>query len=132
MEDISIYFQLLTSFLSIVILLAIFFRYYQYKKKLEVLKKLNKLKEQNLLTPKDRDFIKNNHKEYKETLKKDEERIKLIYPLFILIAGVLLAFLPLGEVVIYINVLIVSYIYLQIIKIHNKNFEAFLKELQED
>ncbi|RXJ65926.1 hypothetical protein CRV08_13925 [Halarcobacter ebronensis] len=132
MEDISIYFQLLTSFLSIVILLAIFFRYYQYKKKLEVLKELNKLKEQNLLSAKDKDFIKTNHKEYKNLLKKDEERIKLIYPLFILIAGVLFAFLPLGEVVIYINVLIVSYIYLQIIKIHNKNFEAFLKELQED
>ena len=131
MEEIKVYIETFSSITSILILIGIFFKYYQYKKKLEVLKELNSLKEQNNLNDQDIEFIEENYKEYKELMKKDEKRLKLAYPILILIAGILFAFVPFSETMIYINVLVVSYIYLQIVRIHNRNFATFLEELKE-
>lgn len=131
MENIKMLSELLSNLLSILILLGIFYRYYQYKKKLDVLKGLDELKRKNELTSKDKDFILSNYEDYKQLLEKNEERLKLIYPIFILIAGILLAFMSFKEALLHLNVVIVAYIYLQISKIHTRNFVNFLKELKE-
>ncbi|RXK12819.1 hypothetical protein CP965_09610 [Halarcobacter mediterraneus] len=130
MEQIPL--ELISNFLSLIILIMIFVKYYQYKKKLEVLKKLDELKTSKKLTSEDKSFIKLNLKDYQILIVKDEQRLKLVYPVFILIAGILLAFLDFKEALIHLNVVIVAYILLQINKIHNKNFVSFLTELNKD
>ncbi|PLY04250.1 MAG: hypothetical protein C0625_17035 [Arcobacter sp.] len=132
MEDSKLPLELVSSFLSIVILISLLFKYYQYKKKLDVLKGLNELKEQKKLTQEDNEFIKKNYKDYKYSFARDEQRLKLIYPVFILIVGILLAFLPFQEAMIHLNVVVVAYIYLQVNKIHTRNFLTFLDELKND
>lgn len=127
--DLKVIFTLISNLLSIGILIAIFLKYYQYKKKLDVLKGLNELKEGNKLTTEDKEFISKNLNDYKQTLENNETKLKLIYPIFILIAGVLMAFLSFQEAMIYINVIVVAYIYLQVNKIHTRNFVSFLDEL---
>ncbi len=132
MENVQVPLELFSNFLSIIVLIFIFVKYYQYKKKLNVLKELNNLKENNDLTDEDKEFIKRNLKDYKIDFLKDEHRIKLAYPVFILVAGLLIAFLSFQETMIHLNVIIVVYIYMQISKLHNKNFVNFLEELNKD
>jgi len=132
MENSQLPLELISSFLSIVILIGLLFKYYQYKKKLDVLKGLNKLKEENKLTLDDKNFIKENYKDYKYLTTREEQRLKLIYPIFILIIGILVAFLPFQEALIHLNVVVVVYIYLQVTKIHTRNFLAFLDGLNKD
>lgn len=132
MEQTGFPLELVSNFLSVVILIALFVKYYQYKKKLDVLKGLDELKEAKQLTLEDKDFIKANLKDYKVSLLKDEERIKLAYPVFILIAGVLVAFLSFQEALIHLNVVVVAYIYMHVGRLHNRNFATFLEELTKD
>lgn len=129
MTETQIPLELITNILSIVILIALFLKYYQYKKKLEVLKGLDELKKQEKLTSEDKDFIKKNFKDYKQTLQKEEERLKISYPIFILIAGILLTFFSFSEAIIHLNVVVVAYIYLHVSRIHARNFVTFLQEL---
>ena len=124
--------ELISNLLSIAILVMIFVKYYQYKKKLDVLKGLNDLKDSKKLTSEDKNFIKTNLKDYQILMARDEQRIKLSYPVFILIAGVLLAFLDFQEAMIHLNVLVVTYIFMQVNKIHNRNFVNFLSDLDKD
>lgn len=130
--DLKVPLELISNLLSIGILIAIFFKYYQYKKKLDVLKSLNVLKEKKKLTPEDKDFISKNLKDYRKELINDENRIKLAYPILILAAGVLVAFLNFQEAMIHINVIVVAYIYMQVSKIHTRNFVSFLEQLDNE
>lgn len=132
MSDTQIPLEVLSSALSILILIALFFKFYQYKKKLDVLKGLDTLKDEKSLTQEDKEFIKKNLKDYSYALKRDEERLKLVYPVFILVAGVLVAFLSFGEAMIHLNVLIVAYIYMHVNRIHIRNFVTFLQELSKE
>lgn len=132
MSDVQIPLELVSNFLSIVILIILFLKYLQYKKKLDVVKGLDKLKVEKKLTSEDKDFIRQNFKDYRMAHHRDEERAKLVYPVFILIAGVLLAFLDFSDALIHLNVVVVAYIYLHISKLHNKNFVHFLQELNKD
>ncbi|WP_321313074.1 hypothetical protein [Halarcobacter sp.] len=132
MDNIKIPLELVSNIISILILLGIFFKYYQYKKKLDVLKGLDVLKTKNQLTLEDKEFINKNYKDYSLILKKEEERLKLFNPIFILIAGVLIAFLSFQEAMIHLNVIVVAYIYLQVNRIHIRNFVSFLKELKNE
>lgn len=132
MENSQLPLELVSSFLSIVILISLLFKYYQYKKKLDVLKGLNELKDNNKLTSEDKVFIKKNYKDYKYSFAREEQRLKLVYPVFILIAGILLAFLPFQEAMIHLNVVVVAFIYLQVSKIHTRNFLTYLDGLNKN
>lgn len=132
MEGENIPLELVSSFLSIVILIGLVLRYYQYKKKLTVLKGLSDLKEQRKLTKEDKEFLKSNYEDYQYSFKTEESRIKLAYPVFILIIGVFIAFFSFKEAMIHLNVVVVAYIYLQVNKIHTKNFLTLLKDLNKD
>lgn len=123
---------LISNLLSIIVLLAIFFKYVQYKKKLNVVKGLDQLKDKGELTEDDKTFIKQNLKDYKAQLQKSEDILKLSYPILILCVGILLAFMTFSDAVIHLNVIVVVFIYLQVTRLHNKNFVEFLKELNKD
>lgn len=124
--------ELISNIASVAILIALFFKYNQYKKKLNVLKELDKLKNEKKLTSEDKEFIEKNYKDYKLLLANNEERIKVAYPIFILVAGVLIAFLPFQAALIHLNIVVVSYIYLHVTRLHNRNFVNFLKELNSN
>ncbi len=123
--------ELVSNFISLVVVIAVFYRFYQYKQKLDVIKGLGELHEQNRLTSEDKEFIKTNFQEYSFKLQKQEALIKFVYPLFIMIAAGLLLIFSFSEAMIHLNVIVVIFIYLHIIRIHQKNFVSFLKELQE-
>lgn len=132
MEDIKVPLELLSNLLSIGILVALLIKYSQYKKKLTVLKNLLELKEQKKLSFEDKKFIQSNYNDYKMILAMDEQKLKLAYPIFILIIGILFAFLPFKEALIHLNVVVVAYIYLQISKIHTNNFLKLLTKLEKN
>ncbi len=130
--DFQIPLELISNLISVAILAVLLYKYLQYKKKLEVLKGLDVLKQQKKLTLEDKEFIKKNLKDYRLAFETDEERIKLSYPIFILIAGILFTFLSFQEAMIHLNLVVVAYIYLHISKLHNRNFLNFLKELSNN
>lgn len=122
--------ELVSNFLSIVIVAGIIYKFYQYKKKMDVINGLVQLKESNKLTNEDETFIAQNLLEYEIQLQKDKSLIKLAYPFFILIAGVLIVSFSMAEALIHINIVIVTFIYLYISKIHTQNFIQLLKNLK--
>lgn len=132
MQDTQLPLELISIFLSVVLLITIFVKYFQYKKKLDVLKGLNELKEQKKLTLEDKDFIKSNFRDYKIAFGRASQRLKMLYPVFILSAGILFAFLSFEEALTHMNVIVVAYIFLHVNKIHNRNFVTFLDGLSKD
>lgn len=111
---------------------AIFYRFYQYKKKMEVINGLDALNQESQLTREDEEFIKTNYLDYTFQLQKQEALIKFIYPLFILIAGVFLLLFETAEALIHLNILVVIFIYLHIVRIHFRNFVRLLDTLKKD
>lgn len=132
MTDIQVPLELVSNFLSIIILTMILLKFYQYKKKMNVLKELEKIKEQKKLTAEDKSFITSNFNDYKYKMQRNEQQLKLIYPVFILVAGIIFAFLPFKEALIHLNVVVVAYIFLQATKIHTRNFATLLQELNKE
>lgn len=122
--------ELISNLLSIIIVAGIIYKFYQYKKKMDVLGQLTQLKEENKLTEEDNAFIAKNLLEYEIQLEKDKGLIKLAYPFFILIAGVLMLTFSMAEALIHINIVIVTFIYLYISKMHTQNFIQLLKNLK--
>ena len=123
--------ELISNIISIIIVGAIIYKFYQYKKKMDVINGLNDLKENNQLTEQDEAFIAQNLMEYQIQLQKDKGLIKLAYPVFILIAGVLIVTFSAAEAMIHVNIVIVTFIYLYLGKIHSQNFIQLLQDLQK-
>ncbi|WP_417326925.1 hypothetical protein [Halarcobacter sp.] len=123
--------ELISNVISMIILIMIFVKYYQYKQKLDVLKGLDDLKNKKKLTAEDKSFISSNLKDYQILFARDEQRVKLAYPIFILVAGIVLAFLEFKEAMIHLNVIVVAFIFMQVNKIHNRNFVNLLTELNK-
>lgn len=132
MGEMQVPLELLSNFFSIVLLVMLLLKYYQYKKKMDVVKGLTDLKEKKRLTRNDKDFIKSNLRDYQILFLREEQRLKLSYPIFILIVGIIFAFLPTKEALIHLNVVIVAYIFLQVSKIHARNFVTLLGQLNKD
>ncbi len=132
MEGNQLPLELMSNFLSIVILVILGMKYLQYKKKLDILKHLDELKKNKKLTLENKEFIKSNFETCQIELGRTIQRLKIFYPVFILVAGVLLAFLSFKEALIHLNVVVVAYIYLHVSKIHARNFVTFLDSLVKD
>lgn len=122
--------EFISNVVSFIIIGAIIVRFIKYKKRVAVIDGLYELEEKNELTQQDKDFISSNLKEYKDKAIKQEAFLKLMYPAFILIAGIFLIFFEFAEAMIHINILVVSYIYLYIKKIHYTNYIKLLKEIK--
>ncbi|UTJ06467.1 hypothetical protein [Arcobacter roscoffensis] len=123
--------ELVSNFLSVILLLGLFYKYLQYKKKLDVIKGLDKLKDEKKVTREDYEFIRNNEREYKDKLAKTEANIKIAQPVFIIIAGILILSFEFQEAMIHLNVVVVAFIFMQVDKIHKRNMYSFLNELRK-
>lgn len=109
-SDISL--QILSNAISILICIGIVIKYLRYKKRLDVLQGLEDLKIKGELTLDDKNYLKANLSEYNEKAFKAEGLIKVLNPVFILITGVIFAFTPFSEAIIYMNVVVVSYLFI--------------------
>ncbi|RYA22657.1 hypothetical protein CRU96_11955 [Malaciobacter halophilus] len=131
MDEMKLPLELLSAGLSIIIVIAIFIKVFQYKQKLDVLKEMDRRKDMFKLTKEDKQYIDLNLKEYSEKLVKVEGLTRLLFPIFITIGAILFLLFSFEETLIHLNVIIVAYIYLQIHRIHTRNYTKFLEELSK-
>jgi hypothetical protein len=124
--------QLISNFASIVLIGVLFYRYLQYKKNMDVIKGLEKLKITNELSEEDKTFISNNENEYKLKLIKTQGLIKFAKPVFILIVGLIFISFPFAEALIHLNVVVVAFIFMQADKIHKTNIYGLLFKLKKE
>jgi hypothetical protein len=124
--------EIISNILSIILVGILIFNYLKHKKRIEVIQKLDELKNENQLTIDDISYIIENKKEYKEKSEKADAFAKLLTPVFILIVGVLFIYLPLSEAMIHLNVFVVTFILIQLDKINKKNTFILLKGLRKD
>jgi hypothetical protein len=122
--------EIISNLISIVIVAGIIYKLIQYKKKMDVIQGLSKLKQSNELTSEDKEFIRSNKLFYEIQLQKDLALIKFAYPFFILIIGILMITFSTTEALIHINIVVVTFIYLYVSKIHTKNFITLLTTLE--
>ena len=122
--------ELISNFISIVLIFILFYKYIQYKKKIDVMKELAILGEENSLSEDDKNFIIDNEKEYKEKVIKTEANAKFSNPVFILIAGLVFITFPLTDAMIHLNVVVVAFLFMQVDRIHKKNLYKFLFDLE--
>lgn len=123
--------QFASNFLSIILVGVLIYTFLKHKKRMDVITKLDELKDQNLLTQEDLSYISENEKEYKEKSEKADALAKLLMPVFILIVGVLFVYLPTSEAMIHLNAFVVAFILVQLNKINKKNTYTFLKDLKK-
>lgn len=123
--------QFASNFLSIILVGVLIYVFLKHKKRMDVITKLDELKEQNLLTQEDLSYISENEKEYKEKSEKADALAKLLMPIFILIVGILFIYLPTSEAMIHLNAFVVAFILVQLNKINKKNTYTLLKDLKK-
>lgn len=121
--------EIITALLSFTVLGAIILKYFEYKKILNVLKELSKLKDSKKLSAEDREYISTNLKEYKAKLEYRTSFNKLMYPLFIIVVAAFVLLFTFQEAITHSNIVVVSFVYITIIKIHTNNIVSFLEEL---
>jgi len=122
--------EIISNVVSLIIIGIIIARFVNYKKKVSVIDGLYTLKEENKLTPEDKEFISSNLAEYQVLLHKQIGFNKLMYPAFVLIAGIFFVFFDFSEALIHINILVVTYIYLYIKRVHYKNYIELLEGIK--
>ena len=122
--------QFASNFISIILVGVLIYSFLKHKKGINVIAKLDELKEQNLLTQDDINYISKNEREYKEKSEKADALAKLLMPIFILIVGVLFIYLPTSEAMIHLNAFVVAFILIQLNKINKKNTNTLLKDLK--
>lgn len=122
--------QLISTFISIAICIMIVIKYLKYKKRLDVLEGLEDLKTKDELTVEDKEYIEENYKEYEEKSVKAEALMKFLNPVFILIAGVIFAFTPFSQAMIFMNSVVVAYLLVMLDKNHKKTTFELLSGLK--
>lgn len=122
--------ELISNIVSFIVIIAIVARIIKYKKRVAVIDGLYELNEEKKLTQRDKDFITSNIKEYKEKYLKQEAFIKLMYPAFILVVGIFVIYFELAQALIHANIVVVTYIFLYIKKVHYKNYIDLLKNIK--
>lgn len=121
--------ELISNLISIFILFMIFKQYLSYKKTITVLNKLNEEKQSLSLSFDDKEYVKSNLEEYDKKLIYQTSLNKLLYPIFIIIAAGMTLVFDFSQALIHFNIIIVSFIYVAIIKIHLNNIVKSLKGL---
>lgn len=122
--------EILSNIVSFVVIGAIVVRLLKYKKRVKVIEGLQELNDKNQLTEQDKDYISKNIIEYKAKFEKQEAFNKLTYPVFILITGIFFAFFEVSQAMIFMNIVVVTYIYLFLRKTHYKNYIDLLKAIK--
>ena len=123
--------EFISNILSIVLVAILIFKYLKHKKVIDVIKKLDDLKNENNLNNDDLAYITQNQNEFKVLSDIADALAKFLNPLFILLVGVLFIYLPLSDAMIHLNVIVVAFILIQLDKINKKNTLTLLKGLSE-
>ena len=123
--------EFISNILSIVLVAILIFKYLKHKKVIDVIKKLDDLKNENNLNNDDLAYITQNQNEFKVLSEKADALAKFLNPLFILLVGVLFIYLPISDAMIHLNVIVVAFILIQLDKINKKNTLTLLKGLSE-
>ena len=123
--------EFISNILSIVLVAILIFKYLKHKKVIDLIKKLDDLKNENNLNNDDLAYITQNQNEFKVLSEKADALAKFLNPLFILLVGVLFIYLPLSDAMIHLNVIVVVFILIQLDKINKKNTLTLLKGLSE-
>lgn len=123
--------EFISNILSIVLVAILVFKYLKHKKVIDVIKKLDDLKNENNLNSDDLAYIAQNQNEFKVLSEKADALAKFLNPLFILLVGVLFIYLPLSDAMIHLNVIVVAFILIQLDKINKKNTLTLLEGLSE-
>lgn len=123
--------ELIVNFISIILIIGIIYTILSFRKKITQLKRMEELKQKEF-TSDEKEFISNSFEGAKIQFIKIENFNKMVYPIFILIAGILFAFLELEEAFIYANIIVVLFIYLNVYKINLKNYYAILERLKKE
>ena len=123
--------ELLSNAISIILLVVLLYKYIQYKKTLDQIKKLDKLKSEGKLTQVDLEYIRKNEYEFKTKFITSELNAKYSNAVFILIGGILFIMLDFNEAMIHLNVIVVAFIFMQVDKLHKKNLHGFFSELKK-
>lgn len=131
MHETQFPFEIISNFFSLLIVGAILYQFFQYKKKMDVIKTLSELKENKELSDDDKRFIESNYNEYGIKHQKQQALIKLVYPLLILITGCLFLLLETASALIHMNIIVVSFLYLHILRIHYRNYFNLLDDLKD-
>lgn len=122
--------EIVSNIISLFIIGLIIVNFINYKKKIAVIDGLGQLEEEKKLTAEDKEFIKSSIHEYEQLQGKQQAFNKLMYPAFILVAGVFFLFFEFEEAMIHLNILVVTYIYLYVKTIHYKNFINLLRTIK--
>ncbi len=126
MQETTLPLQLLTTGSSIVIVFLIFYTLFQYKKKISFIQELIAEKENGNFTAQDKEFLKITFNETSHYRDKIVKIGQILYPVFILIAGVFFIFFEFKEALTHINVVVVAFLYLHILK---KNINNYLNQM---
>lgn len=129
MQESAVPLELLTTGSSVIIVLLIIYTVFTYKKKISFVQHLIKEKEKGNFTSEDKEFIDISFNQASHLRNKIEKLSKTIYPLFILIAGIFFAFYDFKEALIHINVVVVTFLYLQILKTNVKSYISLMDKL---
>lgn len=127
-----LYIQFASNIASIIVVIFLVISFLKHKKRVGVIQKLDELKSNNQLTQEDISYIKTNLQEYKDKAEKAQAYVKLLNPLFIFIVGALFLLLPTSDAMIHLNVIVVSFIFVQLDKINKQNTYSLLKELNSN
>lgn len=130
--DTNVILQIISNVLSFLICIIIVIKYLSYKKRLDVLQGLEDLKCKEQLTLEDKNYIKDNEAEYQEKALKAESNLKIINPILILITGIIFAFQSMSDAMIYMNVVVVSFLYFILDKNHKKTTYTLLHQLKKE
>lgn len=122
--------EFISNIVSLIVIGVIVMMFVKYKKRVAVIDGFAQLAKNKKLSDDDKKYIKDNINEYQNKFVKQEAFIKLMYPALVLVAGIFLFFFPFAEALIHINIIVVTFIYLYVKKIHYRNYITMLKAIK--
>jgi len=122
MSESRIPLELLTTGSSVIVVLLILYTLFTYKKKIAFIQHLIQEKEEGNFTLQDEEFIKMSFNKASHLRDKIIKLNKTIYPIFILLAGVFFAFFDFKEALTHVNIIVVAFLYLHVLKINVNSY----------
>jgi len=127
MTDSAIPLEYLTTGSSILVVFLILYTIFSYKNKISLVQALIEEKEKGKFTAQDRTAIEESLLEAQILAFRIEKLRKTLYPAFLLLAGVFFAFFEFKEALTHVNIVIVVFLYIHILK---KNVTSYINQMQ--
>ena len=118
MSESSIPLELFTTGTSVLVVILIIYTLLTYKKKISFIQHLISEKENGKFTAQDEEFVKIAFNDASHLRDKIAKLLKTLYPVLILVAGVFLAFFDFKEAFTHMNIVVVTFLYLHVLKIN--------------